>query len=526
MDAAPSGTSGTAIACFLLFVLATLAVTWWAARRTRSTADYLAAGHRIRPWQNGLALAGDFLSAAGVLGVGGLIALGGFDGILFCTGATAGFALLLLLLAEPLRNLGSYTFNDVLTARLGSHGVRVAASAMTILLVLMYLTLQMVGAGTLVHLLFGLRYGTAVVITGAIMMVYVLFGGMIATTFVQIIKTSLMLVACALLVVLAAQAYGFHLGALFAAVGAQPGPSMLAPGRVFKDPLDALSLGLTIPIGVASLPHVLIRFYTVRDAGAARHSVLYATGIIALVELALIVMGYAAMQLVGPDAIRAADRGGNLALPLLALHLGGGPLLGFVSAVSFGTILAVVSGVVITGGATMAHDLWAGLLRKTAGERELFMGARATTVALGILGVLLGLAFQGQNLAVLVGLSTAIAASTVFPVLILAIFWSRLTASGAVSAMLAGAAASLALVYLSPLVQVELLHHARAVIALRNPGIISCPLAFLAGIVVSLLGPGQATSLRFAALEGRLLLGAAPRTPAPSAAANPTRVIA
>ena len=336
MDMAIAQTNGTAIAFFLLFVLATLAVTWWAARRTRSTADYLAAGHRIGPWQNGLALAGDFLSAAGVLGVGGLIALAGFDGILFCMGATVGFTMLLLLLAEPLRNLGSYTFNDVLTVRLGSDTVRVTASVMSILLVLMYLTLQMVGAGTLVHLLFGLPYATAVEITGAIMMVYVLFGGMIATTFVQIIKTSLMLVAFVILVALTAQAYGFHLGELFASVGNRPGPSMVAPGRVFADPIDALSLGLTMPIGVASLPHVLIRFYTVPDAGAARRSVLYATGIIAVVQLGLILVGYAAMQLIGTDAIRAADRGGNLALPLLALHLGGGPLLGFVAAVSFG----------------------------------------------------------------------------------------------------------------------------------------------------------------------------------------------
>jgi cation/acetate symporter len=512
MDMALAQTNGTAIAFFLLFVLATLAVTWWAARRTRSTADYLAAGHRIGPWQNGLALAGDFLSAAGVLGVGGLIALAGFDGILFCMGATVGFTMLLLLLAEPLRNLGSYTFNDVLTVRLGSDTVRVTASVMSILLVLMYLTLQMVGAGTLVHLLFGLPYATAVEITGAIMMVYVLFGGMIATTFVQIIKTSLMLVAFVILVALTAQAYGFHLGELFASVGNRPGPSMVAPGRVFADPIDALSLGLTMPIGVASLPHVLIRFYTVPDAGAARRSVLYATGIIAVVQLGLILVGYAAMQLIGTDAIRAADRGGNLALPLLALHLGGGPLLGFVAAVSFGTILAVVSGVVITGAATMSHDIWAGLLRKGAAQRELLLVARVTTVALGIVGVLLGLALQGQNLAVLVGLSTAIAASTVFPVLMLAIFWSRLTTVGAVLSMASGAVCSIALVYLSPLVQVDLLHHATAVVGLRNPGIISCPLAFAVGIVVSLAGSRERTGLRFVALQRRVLLGASSDT--------------
>ena len=511
MDAALTQTNYTAIAFFLVFVLATLAVTWWAARRTRSTADYLAAGHRIGPWQNGLALAGDFLSAAGVLGVGGLIALAGFDGILFCMGATVGFTLLLLLLAEPLRNLGSYTFNDVLTVRLGSDTVRVAASAMSILLVLMYLTLQMVGAGTLVHLLFGLPYATAVMITGAIMMVYVLFGGMLATTFVQIIKTSLMLVAFVVLVALTANAYGFHLGELFASVAAKPGPAMLAPGRAFLDPVDALSLGLTMPIGVASLPHVLIRFYTVPDAKAARRSVLYATGIIALVQLGLIVVGYAAMQMIGADAIRAADRGGNLAIPLLALHLGGGPLLGFIAAVSFGTILAVVSGVVITGAATMSHDIWAGLLRKGARQGELLLVARLTTVALGVVGVLLGLAFEGQNLAVLVGLSTAIAASTVFPVLMLAIFWSRLTTAGAVAAMLCGAVSSITLVWLSPLVQVDMLHHASAVVALRNPGIISCPLAFGAGVVVSLLGSREGTERRFATLQRRLLLGAAAR---------------
>ncbi len=274
------------------------------------------------------------------------------------------------------------------------------------------------------------------------------------------------------------------------------------------NPLDALSLGLTLPAGVASLVHVLIRFYTVKDAATARRSVLPATGVIALVQLSLIVVGYGAMQLIGADAIRAADRGGNLAMPLLALHLGGGPLLGFFSAVSFGTILAVVSGVVITGAATMSHDLWAGLLRRGAGQRELLLVARLTTLALGVVVVLLGLAFQGQNLAVLVGLSTAIAASTVLPVLILAVFWSRLTAAGAVAAMLSGVAASTALVWLSPLVQVDMLHHASAVLPISNPGIISCPLAFCMGVTVSLLGSRERSATTFAAIERRLLLGA------------------
>ena len=504
------GTSWTAIAFFLVFVVATLATTAVAARRMRSEADYLAAGHRIGVWGNGLALAGDFLSAAGVLGVGGLIALAGFDGILFCMGATVGFTLLLLLLAEPLRNLGSYTFVDVLTARLGSNGVRVAAAVMSILLVLAYLTLQMAGAGTLVHLLFGLPYGVSVWITGGIMMVYVLFGGMLATTWVQIIKTSLMLAAFAILLVLTAAAFDFHLGALFAAVADGAGAKVLSPGLAFRDPVDALSLGLTMPIGVASLPHVLIRFYTVRDAGAARRSVLYATGVISVVQLALIVVGYGAMQLIGVDAIRAADRGGNLALPLLAQHLGGGPLLGFVAAVSFGTILAVVAGVVITGAATMSHDIWAGLVRRGSGQTERLLVARITAVALGVIGVLLGLAFQGQNLAVLVGLSTAIAASTVFPVLVLAVFWSRLTGAGALAAMVVGAVASFGLVWLSPLVQVDMLHHSAAVIGLRNPGIVSCPLAFAVGAVVSLLGSRERSQARFAALERRSLLGAPP----------------
>ena len=297
-----------------------------------------------------------------------------------------------------MRNLGSYTFNDVLTVRLGSDTVRVTASVMSILLVLMYLTLQMVGAGTLVHLLFGLPYATAVEITGAIMMVYVLFGGMIATTFVQIIKTSLMLVAFVILVVLTAQAYGFHLGELFASVGNRPGPSMVAPGRVFADPIDALSLGLTMPIGVASLPHVLIRFYTVPDAGAARRSVLYATGIIAVVQLGLILVGYAAMQLIGTDAIRAADRGGNLALPQLALHLGGGPLLGFGRRRLVRTILAVrVGRGDHRGGDPCRTTSGRGCCARERGQRELLLVARVTTVALGIVGVLLGAGIAGAE---------------------------------------------------------------------------------------------------------------------------------
>ena len=509
----PSTTIGqpnaTAITFFLLFVAVSLGITYWAARRTKTTEDFYAAGRSVTAWQNGLALAGDFYSAAGLLGIGGFIALAGFDGLLYGIGAAIGWPVMIFLLAEPLRNLGKYTFADVLSYRLESKSVRVVAAISTLSLVLMYILMQMVGAGSLLHLLFGIPYQTAIIIIGCIMMVYVLFGGMIATTWVQIIKSLLMITACVLLALLTLAHFGFSPIALFKAAALRNGPAVLAPGRAITDPFESISLGLSFAFGIAALPHVLMRFYTVRDARTARRSLLYATTVIAFMGLVLFILGFGAMALVGPDVIRSLDRGGNMAIPLLAEQVGGTAFLGFVGAVSFAVILAVVSGCVITGAATVAHDLWNGVARRGGASKpkEELLVARIATVVLCLIGLVLGMVFQGQNLGFLVGLSTAVAASANFPVLVLAIFWPRLTTAGALAGMLTGLAASLLLITLSPLIQVDILKNASAIISLRNPGIISIPLAFAAGILVSLATRRQDKTDRHALIQRQMLMG-------------------
>jgi cation/acetate symporter len=497
----------TAIVFFFLFVAVSLAITYWAAQRTRSTDDFFVASHRITGLQNGFALAGDFLSAAGFLGVAGYTSLVGFDGLLYAIGAMMGWPVMMFLLAEPLRNLGKYTFADVVSYRLDSTAVRVMAAISALSLVLMYLILQMVGTGTLIHLLFGLGYESAVVITGGIMAVYVLFGGMIATTWVQIIKCVLMLFAAVVLALLVLAHFGFSFVEVFKEAAVRNGPGVLVPGQV-AGPWETVSLGLSFAFGIAALPHVLMRFYTVPDARAARRSLLYATAIIGGFGLLLFIIGFGAMALVGSDVIRAVDRGGNMAVPLLAEQVGGTAFLGFVAAVSFATILAVVSGLVITGAATLSHDLWTHAVRGGAvSQREQIVLAKTAVVALCVISIVLGIVFKGQNIAFLVGLSTAVAASANFPVLALSIFWRRLTTPGAVTGIATGLGASLLLIYMSPLIQVDILHNAQPVIALRNPAIISIPLAFCVTILVSLATRRLVDQKRDALIEWQMLMG-------------------
>jgi cation/acetate symporter len=501
----------TALAFFLLFLAISLGITYWAARRTRSTEDFYAAGRRVGALQNGLALAGDFLSAAGVLGGAGLVAIFGFDGAIYSIGGLIGWPVMMFLLAEPLRNLGKYTVGDVLSFRLGSPSIRIMVAINSLILVLIYLLLQMVGAGTLVQLLFGLPYESAVILTGVIMLIYVLFGGMIATTWVQVVKAVLMLAIVVALSVMLLAAFGFDPAALFAAAAQRNGVGVLAPGPLTASPIETFSLGLGFVCGISSLPHVLMRFYTVPDGRTARRSLLYATGLLSVFFLLIIFIGFGAMALVGTDAIRGVDRGGNMALPLLAELLGGTPLLGFVSAVAFATILAVVSGLVITGTAALSHDLWVHVVRRgEPNEREQLVVAKIGTVVLAVVATFLGIAFRGQNLVYLVALATAVAASANFPVLILALFWRRLTTAGANLGMLTGLLGSLLMLYLSPLIQVDILHHAAPVIALRNPAIVSCPLAFLVAIVVSLATYRASDGARYAGIQRQMLLGVRP----------------
>lgn len=501
-------TSVTAIVVFLLFVGVTLLLTYWAARRTRSAEDFFAAGRKVTAWQNGLALAGDFIAAAGFLGVPGLIALIGFDALVFCYSPLVAFALLMLLIAEPVRNLGKYTFADVLSHRLNSKSIRVVASISTIYLVLNYILMQMVGTGNLIGMMFHIPYNVAVMICGVLMLIYVLFGGMLAATWVQIIKCVLMVLTTVILAILVLAAFGFDLTALFKAAAASNGLAALSPGRSRMAPIETISMGLSLGVGVASLPHVLMRIYTVPDARTARRSMFYATSVLGIFYTFLIIVGFGAMALLGTNAIRAVDRGGNMAVPQLALRLAGTPFLGFVAAISFATILAVITGLVITGAATLSHDIWVSLIRRgKANDREVVRVAKIATVLLFVVGISLGILFRGQNLAFLVGLSNAVAASANFPVLILALFWRRLTTAGAVSGMLVGLGSSVLMIYLSPLIQVDILHHAVPIISLRNPGIVTCPLAFLVAIGVSLATYRPSDAAQYKDIERRMLVG-------------------
>ncbi len=476
-----------AMGFFFLFISATLAITWWAARRTRTTEEYYAAGRSISAGQNGLALAGDYMSAASFLGIAGLVSTTGFDGLIYSTGWLVGWPVVLFLIAEPLRNLGKYTFADVVAARLRQAPVRIGAAVGTLATVIFYLIAQMVGAGGLIKLMFGLSYETAIIIVGAAMLIYVLFGGMIATTWVQIVKAVLLLVGATLLALMVLSRFGFNPVALFDAAAQRFGEGVLAPGRLVSRPLDAVSLGIALMFGTAGLPHILMRFYTVPDARAARTSVFYATGLIGFFYLMTFVLGFGAMVLVGPELIRTVDAGGNMAAPLLAEAMGGTPFLGFIAAVAFATILAVVAGLTLSGAAALSHDLWVNVARgghATPGEQ--LRVARVATVILGVVAVLLGITFKNQNVAYMVSLAFAIAASANFPALVLSVFWRNSTTPGVVSSMIVGTVSSLLLIYLSPTIQVDILKHDSAWFPLRNPALVTVPLSFLTCILVSL----------------------------------------
>jgi cation/acetate symporter len=497
-----------AIAFFLIFIALSLGITVWASRRTRTADHFYTAGKSVTALQNGLALAGDYMSAASFLGIAGLVALSGFDGLIYSIGFLVGWPIVTFLIAEPLRNMGRFTFVDVVALRLRQRPIRIAASIGSLAVVAFYLIAQMVGAGNLVRLLFGMPYETAVVIVGVVMLAYVLFGGMMATTWVQIIKAVLLLAGATLLAGLVLMRFDFNPLALFEAASARYGAGVLSPGRQVSDPIDAVSLGLALMLGTAGLPHILMRFYTVADARTARSSVGYATAFIGFFYLLTFILGFGAMVIIGRDAILAIDAGGNMAAPLLAEGVGGRPFLGFISAVAFATILAVVAGLALSGAATLSHDLWVNVIRKgVADEREQFVVARVATVLLAVVAIVLGIAFKGQNVAYMVGLAFAIAASANFPALVLSIFWSGLTTAGAQASMLVGTVSTLLLIWLSPTIQVDILK-SEAIFPLRNPGIVTIPLSFAVAVVVSWLRPVTAERERFAELERQLHVGA------------------
>ena len=497
-----------AMAGFGLFIALSLLITWLAARRTNSTEDFLAAGRSVTGWQNGLALAGDYMSAASFLGIAGLVALSGFDGLIYSIGFLVGWPVVMFLIAEPLRNLGRYTFTDVVAFRLQQTPVRVASAFGGLAVVAFYLIAQMVGAGNLIRLLFGLQYEVAIVIVGLVMLAYVLFGGMLATTWVQIVKAVLLLGGAGLLAILVLARFSMNPLALFQEATRQYGDAVLAPGQLVSNPLDAISLGIALMFGTAGLPHILMRFYTVPDARTARSSVAIATAVIGVFYLFTFILGFGAMVLVGHDAIRAVDAGGNMAAPLLAEVVGGQAFLGFISAVAFATILAVVAGLTLAGAAALSHDIWVSVVRKgTASEREQFLVARGSTVLLALASIGLGIVFKGQNVAYMVGLAFAIAASANFPALVLSVFWKPCTTRGAQASMIIGTVSTLTLIYLSPTIQIDILKHSTAWFPLKNPGLVTIPLSFAVGIIVSWLSPEPEAARRFAEVEARIHFG-------------------
>ncbi|ROM13381.1 cation acetate symporter [Pseudomonas protegens] len=475
-----------AIGMFLVFVLMTLGITRWAARRTRSASDFYTAGGGMSGLQNGLAIAGDMISAASFLGISAMMFLNGYDGLLYALGVLAGWPIILFLIAERLRNLGKYTFADVVSYRLAQTPVRLTSAFGTLSVALMYLVAQMVGAGKLIELLFGISYLYAVMLVGLLMVCYVTFGGMLATTWVQIIKALMLLSGTSFMAFMVLKHFGFSSEALFAQASAvhAKGSAIMAPGGLLSNPIDAISLGLGMMFGTAGLPHILMRFFTVSDAREARKSVFYATGFIGYFYLLLIIVGFGAIVMVGTepqyrDAGGAIIGGANMVAVHLAQAVGGNLFLGFISAVAFATILAVVAGLALSGASAVSHDLYACVLRKgQTSTRQEMRVSRIATLCIGVLAVLLGLLFESQNIAFLSGLVLAIAASVNFPVLFLSMFWKGLTTRGAVGGSLAGLVSAIVLLMLSPAVWVNVLHHPQALFPYANPALFSMSLAF------------------------------------------------
>lgn len=480
------GHNTLAIGMFLVFVASTLFITKWAARRNNSVSDHYAAGGKITALQNGWAIAGDYMSAASLLGISALVFTSGYDGLIYSIGFLASWPIILFLIAEPLRNLGKYTLADVVSWRLAQRPIRAFAASSSIVIVLLYLVSQMVGAGKLIELLFGLHYSVAVVMVGVLMVVYVFFGGMLATTWIQIIKAVLLLAGAAFMAFMVLARFDFSLNALFAqAVAVHPAhDAIMRPGGLVSDPVSAVSLGLALIFGTAGLPHILMRFFTVRDVKAARKSILYATGIVGIGYALIIVIGFGTIALVATQPSYHTPSGAVIGgVNMVAIHLahavGGNVFLGFICAVAFSTILAVVAGLTLAGSSAISHDLYANVLRRgNASERDEMRVSRITTLVLGVLAILLGLAFEKQNIAFIVSLTFSIAASSNFPVLLLSIYWRGMTTRGAVAGGTIGLAVAVALTILSPTVWVQVLGHAHAAYPYEYPALFSMICAF------------------------------------------------
>lgn len=499
------GINHIAVAFFVIFVIATLCITYWAARRTKSADDFYAAGGEITGLQNGLAIAGDFMSAGAFLGLTALVYSSGFDGLVYAVGYATGMPIVVFLLATRLRKLGKYTFADAVATRLGEKPVRIFSACASLCIVSLYLIAQMVGAGQLIKLLFGLDYVYAEFLVGILMMLYVAFGGMVATTWVQIVKATLLLAGGLVMSFLILQAFGFSFSELLrSAVRIHPkGASILSPQFLQKDPLSGFSLGLALMFGTSGLPHILMRFFTVPNARAARSSVFWASVFMNIFFALVFVIGFGSIALVAsnPAFLDAAGQplgGGNMVAIHLAEAVGGSALLGFISAVAFATILAVVSGLTLAGSSAVSHDLYACVFCKgqADGKSEVRV-SRISTLVLGVVAVALGIAFQKMNVAYMIGLTFSVACSSTFPVLLLALYWKKLTTAGAVVGGTVGLVSAVLLTVAGPAVWVHVLGHSKALFSIDPPTIVTMPLAFLTCWLVSCLDHSeQATADR------------------------------
>ncbi len=508
-----------ALAIFGVVLAVTLGITFWASKRTSSATDFYAAGRGITGVQNGFAIAGDYMSAASFLGIAGLIYLFGFDGFLYSVGFLVAFLTVLFLLAERMRNAGKYTIADVLSFRLKEEPARVAAASGTLAVAAFYLIAQMVGAGVLIQALVGLSFSASVLITGIFMLCYVVFGGMLATTWVQIVKAVMLMGAATLLTVLVMIKIGGNPISLFnQARDASPaGDAYLSPGLFYSNPIDTVSLGLALVLGTAGLPHILMRFFTVPDAKAARSSVVWAVFLIGAFYVMTTALGFGARAFLGTGAEEAAGAGGNLAAPLLAENLGGGAgtfggdlMLAIVAAVAFATILAVVAGLVISASGAVAHDLWSNVIRRGKdSDHEEVLVARIAAVSIGAIAIAVAIiGGEGLNISFMVGLAFAVAASANFPALLLALTWKRFNTMGAVTGVLFGIVSSVFLVIMSPKVWPGPDSEGSPIgWTLSNPGIVSIPLGFLGCYLGTVLSKERGNERTFSELNVRAETG-------------------
>ncbi|EOX0543268.1 cation acetate symporter [Campylobacter upsaliensis] len=483
----------TAITMFLLFVLATLFITYYSNKKSQSKSGFYTAGGNITGMQNGMAIAGDFMSAASFLGITALVFTNGFDGLIYSIGFLVGWPIILFLIAEKFRNLGKFTFADITAYRLEAKSIRTISAISALSVIVFYLIAQMVGAGQLIQLLFGLPYSFAVILVGILMICYVAFGGMHATTWVQIIKAILLLSGATFMAIMILYLTKFDLKYYFdLAISHHPkGESIMKPGTFLPDTISALSLGLALMFGTAGLPHILMRFFTVKDAKEARKSVFYATGFIGYFYILTFIIGFGAIALLlsNPEFINADGSfkgASNMIAVTLAELLGGDIFLGFISAVAFATILAVVAGLAISGAGAISHDLYVNVLKNGKVDHKSEMKiTKFATIGIGIFAILLGIVFENQNVAFTVGLAFAIAASVNFPILLLCIYWKNLTTKGAFWGGLIGLIVVLALVILSPSIWVKSFGFSEAIFPYDHPAFFSMPLSFLLIYLIS-----------------------------------------